>query len=280
MKKFLISGLLSLMVLLCVVPAYAYEDVKYDNLHRVATASADGTLVNTERFASIGLQVVITGTAVVTPQVTIDGETFVAAQCTSQTITASGIYYCDVSATKSFKAPLAYTSGNVTVNSVITTANVNILRGLGDGSAASGSFKFNSSNDLAVYLGKCMSGESICNGTDPNSYLKVTGAVVRSAQVMTDVTTNTSSVTFTLPTGSKTVEGNVDGTGAVSVTLALYGDPTSTAEDTNLICSIPLSGTTRSIGACAPFTTNFAFYHFKTTAISGTGAAVDAKVNY
>lgn len=123
-------------------------------------------------------------------------------------------------------------------------------------------------------------GEHVDAQVEDNGYIRTVGGLVRTKAIMTDVLTNTASATVAIPTGPKTITANVDGTGAVTATVNVYGDITSTAEAINLLCTITLTATTRDVDACPPFTANYPFYHAVTTNVTGTGAAVDVTANY
>jgi hypothetical protein len=118
------------------------------------------------------------------------------------------------------------------------------------------------------------------NADEALGYCRVVGGIVRSTSIMTDVLTDTASATTSIPRGSKVFTANVDGTGAVTATVAIYGDVTSTAEAVNLLCTITLTSTTRDVDACPPSTAEYPFYHAVTSNVTGTGAAVDVQAHY
>lgn len=134
-------------------------------------------------------------------------------------------------------------------------------------------FIFDLLGNLRVSLGDCLSGESACNGTDPNSYLKVAPGIPRATTAITGVTTNTTSATFTLPAGAKTLLGKVEGTGAVTQTQTLYGAYDSTAANGIRLASVTLSGTTKDVKrGSGQVAEDFPFYYVITTNTTGTGA--------
>jgi len=90
--------------------------------------------------------------------------------------------------------------------------------------------------------------------------------------LVTGVTTNTTSPAKAIPFGYKSIYGQVVGTGAVTQTQAIYGDIDDDAANGILLCTITLSGTTRTQDACPPFTANFIYYYVITTNTTGTGA--------
>lgn len=85
-------------------------------------------------------------------------------------------------------------------------------------------------------------------------------------------TANGTTAAFTIPTGDKSIYGQVVGTGAVTQTQAIYGDTDSDATNGILLCTITLSGTTRAQDACPVITANFLYYYVVTTNTTGTGA--------
>ena len=88
----------------------------------------------------------------------------------------------------------------------------------------------------------------------------------------TGITTNTTTAVKGIPAGLKTIYGQVVGTGSVTQTQALYGDIDDDAANGVLLCTITLSGTTRTQDACPPMSANFAYYYLITTNTTGTGA--------
>lgn len=104
---------------------------------------------------------------------------------------------------------------------------------------------------------------------------------IRLAVVASGVTTNTTTVAIEIPsTEPKSFYGQVVGTGAVAQTQAIYGDIDDDEANGILLCTITLSGTTRTQDACPPVTANFRFYYVTTTSTSGTGATGAVYVMY
>ena len=114
----------------------AVNDHKSEYLHNAtattASASAlNGTALDTTGYTSLGLQVVITDTATVSFQGTVDNSNWVATGCvaTSDTstatvtsTTASKLYQCNVAGLSQFRAPISgLTAGTVTVKGRLTT---------------------------------------------------------------------------------------------------------------------------------------------------------------
>lgn len=137
-------------------------------------------------------------------------------------------------------------------------------------------WSFDLAGNARVTLGTLLSGEDTTN-----NLIRTSGGAVRSTSIMTDVTTNTASATVALFTGPKTFSANIDGTGALTGTVTIYLDSTSTAETLNPICVLILDATTRGEKYCnLPTPTIFPFAHAVTSLVTGTGAAVDVKVHY
>src|SRR5665811_762657 len=87
------------------------------------------------------------------------------------------------------------------------------------------------------------------------------------------ITTNTTSATFTLPAGAKTLTGKVEGTGAVTQTQTLNCAYDSTAANGISLATITLSGTTKDVKAgSVQVTSDCPFYYVVTTNTTGTGA--------
>ena len=127
-------------------------------------------------------------------------------------------------------------------------------------------------NDILVQLG----GEHV-GATEAEGYLRVSGGIVRVVEAMTDVTTNTTSAVFTIPSGAKTPRAFVVGTGAVTQTFKLYGTMTNAAvvADATLIGTITLSGTTKheaGMDSGVQFTSDYPFYFAVSSVTTGTDA--------
>ena len=118
-----------------------------------------------------------------------------------------------------------------------------------------------------VSLADLISGED-----QTNNLLMTSGGVVRQTTMASTVTTNTTSSAVALPVGSKSIYGQVVGTGAVTQTQAIYGDIDSDAANGILLCTLTLSGTTRTQDACPVITANFSYYYVITTNTTGTSA--------
>lgn len=91
--------------------------------------------------------------------------------------------------------------------------------------------------------------------------------------VLNAVTTNQQSDTFPLVPKERTIEAFIDGTGAVSATLKVYGANTKRATNGVLLATITLSGT-NSDAAGSILSSNWGYVYVVLSAISGTGAAV------
>jgi len=101
---------------------------------------------------------------------------------------------------------------------------------------------------------------------------EVLAAPTRADRVLSNMTTNTTSGVFRVPSGPKSFYGEVVGTGAVTQTIAIYGTPYNTAINGILLGTLTLSGTTRTQDACPVITACFPFYYAVTTNTTGTSA--------
>jgi hypothetical protein len=90
--------------------------------------------------------------------------------------------------------------------------------------------------------------------------------------VASSVTTNTTTAAVAVPIGAKSFYGQVVGTGAVTQTQAIFGDTDNDAANGILLCTITLSGTTRTQDACPVVTAAFSYYYVTTTNTTGTAA--------
>ncbi len=121
--------LLIAMVLGCWSHAYAIDSPVSTTMQSAAAATGNGTAASTAGYASIGVQVVISDTATVSFEATVDGSNWVAVTCvlssdlsTASSATASGLYQCNVSGYNSFRARISsYGAGTVDVKSLTTT---------------------------------------------------------------------------------------------------------------------------------------------------------------
>lgn len=136
---------------------------------------------------------------------------------------------------------------------------------LTEGSA--NSFSSDLAGNTRTTLGTLLSGED-----QTNNLMQTSGGVVRQTTVTSSVTTNTTSTAVAVPVGSKTFYGQIVGTGAVTQTQAIYGDIDNDAANGILLCTLTLSGTTRTQDACPVVTANFSYYYVITTNTTGTSA--------
>lgn len=137
------------------------------------------------------------------------------------------------------------------------------------------SFSGDLSGNTRVSLGSLLGGEHV-DATEANGYIRTVGGIVRTVNLMTGVTTNTTSAATTVFSGGKTPYATVTGTGAVTATVSFYGDNDTTATLGEHICTIVLSGTTTDIKYCPQFSNDYPYYYVVTTAVTGTGATVTA----
>jgi hypothetical protein len=105
--------------------------------------------------------------------------------------------------------------------------------------------------------------------------------VVRFATMMNGVTTDTSGSAIQVPsTGFKTFWAQVAGTGAVSVTVTIYGNLIPTTSNGVLLATFTLSGTSQAQDAAASITANYPYFYATTASITGTGATVAVHALY
>lgn len=99
------------------------------------------------------------------------------------------------------------------------------------------------------------------------------GAVTTKLTVASGVTTNTTTASLAVPSGSKSFYGQVVcSSGACTQTQALYGDIDDDEANGILLCTLTLSGTTRAQDACPVITAAFSYYYVVTTNTTGTSA--------
>lgn len=103
---------------------------------------------------------------------------------------------------------------------------------------------------------------------------QILGSLVNTQVITSGVTTNTTSTSVSgIPAGAKTFYGEVVcSSGACVQTQAIYGALNGTAANGILLCTLTLSGTTRTQDACPVINAAFPFYYVITTATSGTAA--------
>lgn len=104
---------------------------------------------------------------------------------------------------------------------------------------------------------------------------------IRFTTLMNGVTTDTTADAVKIPsTHFKTFWAQVAGTGAVSVTVTIYGDLQPDEANGVLLATFTLSGTTSAQDAAASITANYPYYYATTASISGTGATVKVLALY
>lgn len=139
---------------------------------------------------------------------------------------------------------------------------------------AAGYFSWDLAGNARFTLGTLLFGED-----QTNNLFRVSGGAIRTTTVMTGVTTNTTSATTTVFSGAKKPMASVTGTGAITATVQFYGDMENTTTHGDPLCpAIVLSGTTKAVGFCPQITADYPYYHAVTTAVSGTGATVEATI--
>ena len=108
----------------------------------------------------------------------------------------------------------------------------------------------------------------------------INGSPAQSLTIASAVTTNTTTTPVAGVSGNKTFWAEVTGTGAVTATVAIYGNRTNTNSNGVLLATITLSGTTTATDAAAVSTAAYPYYYVTTTNVTGTGATVGAYAFY
>lgn len=154
----------------------------------------------------------------------------------------------------------------------ITSLGTNTAAAPSNAEGSQGSFSFDLNGNARVTPGTLLFGED-----STNNQIHVGGGQVLTFTLMTGVTTNTTSATQLVYGGGKTFMASVSGTGAVSVTVDIYGDITSTATTNNWLCTIivPSVSTFSSAKCFKQISEDFPYYHAVTSSISGTSATVE-----
>jgi hypothetical protein len=122
-----------LACLLVSTPAFAVvSSVLTHTFQSAAGATGNGTALDVSKYNSLSVQLVISNTATVTFEGTVDNSNWVSLACTSiastsatlvTSATASGLYQCNTAGLSSVRMRIsAWTSGTVTVTGVLTTA--------------------------------------------------------------------------------------------------------------------------------------------------------------
>jgi hypothetical protein len=138
------------LVLLVATPSYAQLTPIFKPVHvfqDAAGATGNGTALQVQGWATIGVQVVITDTATVTFESTVDDSNWASSVCTSvastsgalvTTATTSGVYFCNVSGMTQFRVRVSsFTGGTITAKGLLTLAKRGGSGGGGSSSASS-----------------------------------------------------------------------------------------------------------------------------------------------
>lgn len=268
-----------------VAPPVSAQMSKPNFTMQSTAGTGNGTPLGIAGWPTVGLQVVMTAPGTVAFEATIDGINWKTLSCLLSidgalysSTTVSGIYQCVVAGYAQIRAPVSANAGTITVTALVTTASssgASRVAGTASASApslaegAAGYLYFDLFGNLRVTLGALLSGED-----QTNNLIRTSGGAVRATTVVSGVTTNTTSVgTILIPTGSKTIHGQVVcDSGVCTQTQALYGDTDSDATNGILLCTITLNATPRAQDACPPITVNYNFYYLLTTNTTGTNA--------
>ena len=277
-----LSALLLFILLLVPLPSYAANQKGSTLQNSYAGAGdANGKFFDVAGYTTATIQVSGTFSGTVIPEVSVNGSRYDTLTCylldgTSAvtSFTSGGTFRCNITGSGLLRTRVSvYVSGAITVDVTVTDGgSAALATGAGGGSTT---FRFDSNGNLLMSEATCISGESACIGTSPNSYLMVTGAASKATLAGTGIATNQTSATFTIPSGAKTPLAKVEGTGAVTQTWTLFGAYDSTATLGNSLCVITLSASTKGYATCdsgAQLTKDYAFYYFTTTNTTGTGA--------
>lgn len=117
-------------------------------------------------------------------------------------------------------------------------------------------------------------------GEDPdNDLLKVSGGKVRVTNLMTNVSTNTTSATQIFPVGEKTFQGtlvcNAGGSTNCGITFVVKGYRLNATTIGETLCTaiIP-TGAATTIATCPAFAAPYLYYWAETTGVAGTSPAL------
>lgn len=254
----LLLGLLGLWNL----PAQAATST---TLQSAVAVDGNGSAASVFDYGNVALQVTITGKASVNFEGSADsGTTYSALACRRggstagdvSTTSSSGLFFCNATGITNIRTPVVgWQTGTVTVVASVP----------GDSAGGAG-----------VSLETLISGED-----QTNNLLMTSGGVVRGTEgnIINSAVGDATSSAFTLPTGYKTFTGRITGAGAVTQTITIYGGTSASMSTTtsDIVCTIPLSGTSGGAGtggSCPPFIAPFLFYKAVTSGSSGTPTTI------
>lgn len=104
---------------------------------------------------------------------------------------------------------------------------------------------------------------------------------VRTLHVAANVTTDTTTDAVECESPEpRTALARIQGTGAISQTLALYGNDIESTDDGFLLATFTLSGTTKAQDAVGSLSAPYKYYYVVTTGTSGTGCRGTVKLIY
>jgi hypothetical protein len=273
-----------LLVLAMAISALAASPV---TMQSAASATVDGAPLNVAGYGSAGFVVSGTFSGTLTIEASTNGTTWAAWPCMvldstkvmTSTVSSTGQYVCQVAGLVSLRTRVStYTSGTITVSGIASQASISGITG----------FKTDASGNVLFMLGNCIAGESFCIPDSPDSYLMTKGSSVVNRQIMTNVTTNTTSSTVLNVSGYKSIWATcVASSGVCAVTIVVYGDDDTTAGPNLMpLCTLTLSdsqtmtGGTGDIDWCAPFNATPKYLYAVTTGISGTAATVNVGTHH
>lgn len=133
-----------------------------------------------------------------------------------------------------------------------------------DGSTVSAE-SCDTSGNQRMTLGTYLTGEDATN-----SLFRVSGGAVRTVNLMTGVTTETTSAAAAVYSGGKTPWAKGTAAGAFTATVSFYGDNDTTTTGGEHICTVVISATTSGVAWCPQFTKDYPYYYAVTTAFTGS----------
>jgi hypothetical protein len=307
----LVVCLLSLSFVSPSPPAYAVDAVTMQN---AATATGNGVILNVEGYPTAIIEIAaLTGAATVSiessvtpPGVTalwsaqtcflLDGTT------SASSYTTTALFRCNTVGVKFLRARIStYGSGSVTVFGAATPLALGGGSGGGSGGStitslgvstaapptlvegANATFSFDPAGNVRMTMGTLLSGENQANNS-----IAVSGANVQQTLVAGPISTNATSASNTLLTGSKSIEGilvcNAGGSTNCGITYEIRGSAVNNPGTTTgvSLCTVTIpTGTATLSGACpGVITGNYSFYWIVTTGVAGTSPVLNVYAMY
>jgi hypothetical protein len=296
------SVVCAFLLALLAVPTLSSAAI-FTTMQSAAVATGNGVPLTVNDKGTVGASVTGTFVGTITWEGSTDGSTTWSSTYCSRidtlvsdtTTTTTGQFICNTAGFTGFRARIsAYTSGSITVTGFPTAA------GGGGGAGGGGSLSATAtaaapsyvegytqaalsvdlSGNLRTTMGTLLAGED-----QPNNLLMTSGGKARQLQVLTNVSTNTTSATFLLPVGVKSGDFsmvcNAGASTDCTIAIAVFGNFKNTTTNGQLLCNVVLpTGSATTIGICPDFSTNFAYYFFTTTAVAGTSPVLNGYVHF